>query len=594
MKIFKLCKSSILIIFLLISNLYHSQIFGPNSPSTTQTPGAGNTWVNPNNVFSSNNSRASCALPGMTKLLKSKGFGFSLLATDIVQGIRLEVEKSANVGDPISLISGWQDGTESKLDNFPLTAGSERMLVLFVGAENGNEPTVNNITYGGLNLTLATQFSFQTSFWAHLECWYLLESDLATLAIGNHNIVVNYNPFTDDQFFDITSAALFSNVDQINPFLSFEVKTVNGAAPASIQFNTPLVSGDGGMFLTGIFCGNVSNQGSTNGQTNNFSINSTFIEGTDIYRANQIVSPTSGGCLQTAYKISSTASSENPTVDFDGSANRRLMIGIGLRKVTTLDEGVYLLKSNIQVGTNLAQLGSWPISDVYTSYGGPGVLWGTTWNFSDINNANFGAQLQADIVNGSALIDHVRITVFTTSVLPVTLIDFQAKQNQETVDLTWLTGSEQNSDYYLIERSSDGINFELIGNVKAVGNSSNLQKYSFTDENPLIGLNYYRLKQFDMDGRETDFGIQSVTFVQSDSQVFPNPVSDWGNVFSLKGENLKYMIVNLQGKIIDTIEENICEEKYQFNISNQPDGQYYLIESNNCVKKIYTFQKITQ
>ena len=86
-------------------------------------------------------------------------------------------------------------------------------------------------------MTRLLETSYETSFWAHTECWYLKEADIALLAPGNYDIDVTYNTFTNDQFFDILSAALFSNVDQGNPFFSFIEHTVNGANPATTSFN---------------------------------------------------------------------------------------------------------------------------------------------------------------------------------------------------------------------------------------------------------------------------------------------------------------------------------------------------------------------
>lgn len=118
---------------------------------------------------------------------------------------------------------------------------------------------------------------------------------------------------------------------------------------------------------------------------------------------------------------------------------------------------------------------------------------------------------------------------FTFSVvLPVELLSFDAQKNKSTIDLTWETASERNSDYFLIERSPDGDSFEPIGQVSAAGEAESLTAYSFQDKAPLTGMNYYRLRQLDMDGSET---LSKIVSVQNGSlnqvQLYPNPTKDY-------------------------------------------------------------------
>jgi hypothetical protein len=84
--------------------------------------------------------------------------------------------------------------------------------------------------------------------------------------------------------------------------------------------------------------------------------------------------------------------------------------------------------------------------------------------------------------------------------LPVNLLSFTSSIDNKVVKLQWQTKLEINSSYFLIERSSDGVNFSGIGKVDAVGNSSNERKYSFIDNSPNV-VNYYRLKEVDLDGK---------------------------------------------------------------------------------------------
>lgn len=84
--------------------------------------------------------------------------------------------------------------------------------------------------------------------------------------------------------------------------------------------------------------------------------------------------------------------------------------------------------------------------------------------------------------------------------LPITLLNFKCSYKNNHVYLEWATSSEINNDYFIIERSQDGIFYEDILRILGAGNSNQLIEYSSIDFNPLIGASYYRLKQVDFDG----------------------------------------------------------------------------------------------
>ncbi len=113
------------------------------------------------------------------------------------------------------------------------------------------------------------------------------------------------------------------------------------------------------------------------------------------------------------------------------------------------------------------------------------------------------------------------------AILPVTLKSFDAKEDHNKIVLNWITSIELNNDYYIIERSGDGINYSAILTVKANNNNSN-GSYTSYDNNPTPGMNYYRLVQFDKDGNKTYFSVKAINFTvrkNDDFQVYPNPAS---------------------------------------------------------------------
>lgn len=114
----------------------------------------------------------------------------------------------------------------------------------------------------------------------------------------------------------------------------------------------------------------------------------------------------------------------------------------------------------------------------------------------------------------------------TENPLPIELISFNAKENEDQVDLSWVTATEINNDFFTIERSATGRDFEAIAFVDGAGNSNKVLSYSLTDEQPLDGVSYYRLKQTDFNGEYAYSDIVAVEFDVQESRVwtvYPNP-----------------------------------------------------------------------
>lgn len=102
--------------------------------------------------------------------------------------------------------------------------------------------------------------------------------------------------------------------------------------------------------------------------------------------------------------------------------------------------------------------------------------------------------------NGAIATDEVTVFVFREGViLPVNFIDFTASRQTNIVMLNWTTSREDNSKYYVIERGINGIHYDSIGLVRAIGTAGVVTHYQFADPLPAIGDNYYRLKQVDKD-----------------------------------------------------------------------------------------------
>jgi len=117
--------------------------------------------------------------------------------------------------------------------------------------------------------------------------------------------------------------------------------------------------------------------------------------------------------------------------------------------------------------------------------------------------------------------------------LPVELLSFNGSCTDGVVELSWQTASEFNSSHYELEHSRDGATWSVVNTQAAAGNSAELLTYNYTDVNALVGDNYYRLTQVDLDGTEKVYDVINASCAELISDyfsVFPNPSSGSFNV----------------------------------------------------------------
>jgi len=133
----------------------------------------------------------------------------------------------------------------------------------------------------------------------------------------------------------------------------------------------------------------------------------------------------------------------------------------------------------------------------------------------------------ANYVEKGAIPSFGLFTLSTAPVpLPVNFISFDAHCNGNSVMLNWKTAQEVNSHYFLVERSTDGLQWSVAGQVAAAGNTAVETAYSFAD-NPPTGNDYYRIAEYDLDGKmQLTKVLQTACGVQEVFKLWPNPVED--------------------------------------------------------------------
>jgi hypothetical protein len=175
--------------------------------------------------------------------------------------------------------------------------------------------------------------------------------------------------------------------------------------------------------------------------------------------------------------------------------------------------------------------------------------------------------------------------------LPITLIDFTAKAEGKKVRLDWETGTEENNDYFTMERSLDGKNFEQVFTKKGAGNSKVNLYYFGYDSKPYTGVSYYRLKQTDFDGKFAYSDIVSVKVVggpmstEMDVQVYPNPVSNQLIHVDVNAQNngtYTMRMINEIGQQVfsDSYEVVAGENKFEIQLPTVVTG-FYMLEIRN-------------
>lgn len=166
------------------------------------------------------------------------------------------------------------------------------------------------------------------------------------------------------------------------------------------------------------------------------------------------------------------------------------------------------------------------------------------------------------------------------SALPVDLVYFTGFQYGSGVTLEWETASELDNDRFEIEKSSDGINFSKISQIKGQGTINHTSNYYYQDMLPIDGLNYYRLKQIDYSGSFQYSEVRNVNYVDSreNISVFPNPSSDRISISELHRFSGKVMLTytDLSGKIVLSQSISNATEQSSFDISSLSRGQYIL------------------
>ncbi|MBL7813923.1 MAG: T9SS type A sorting domain-containing protein [Saprospiraceae bacterium] len=215
-------------------------------------------------------------------------------------------------------------------------------------------------------------------------------------------------------------------------------------------------------------------------------------------------------------------------------------------------------------GTSFTIIDGTSLSGAFSSYNFPTLSGSLTWSIG---------------YNGSA--GTVILTV--TTVLPVELLNFKAESDiaQHQVLLNWSTSVEENTKSFIVERSRDGQNFIPLSTHKAKGSNS---IYDDIDKQPFAGVNYYRLKMIDNDGKASYSKV--IAAIMGDKtfkiKAYPTLVTDELTVTTDGGEINSLEIINLAGQLVLSQQNAALSQNgaIQLSLSDLPQSAYILRAKN--------------
>lgn len=242
---------------------------------------------------------------------------------------------------------------------------------------------------------------------------------------------------------------------------------------------------------------------------------------------------------------------------------------------------------------------SWVILNTVSTKIGSGL---NSHNISNTTAYRYYRIIMTDNGGASGTAGFQEVEFFGTFTLPVDLIDFKVESlNDHTAELSWWTASEWANDFFVIERSEEGMEWTIIDTVYGEGYTNDLQEYHYTDHPQEKGKLYYRLQQVDIDGSTSYSPVRMIVFSGRkvlDIEVFPNPAELNSTVNVVVGEVVSSIqLVDCFGKMnMDYIPYTDYQGQIKIDLSDLSiaEGVYFLkfdTKYGTMLKSIYLISK---
>jgi hypothetical protein len=296
-----------------------------------------------------------------------------------------------------------------------------------------------------------------------------------------------------------------------------------------------------------------------------------------LYVSAPATAPTTGGTVTVAYNDAAGSS----LVSFADGASTVAVIDNLNWAVTTgngLAGGTYNLEAQ---GTGFGNIGN--TADLRLTLAGSvvgtaGVNAGTTAdpqvNRTGLTLANLTNTFYVGSVNS------------VTSPLPVELVFFTATVTNGRVKLSWETAMETNNDYFIIQRSRDGVMWDSLTHVAGSGNTSTATFYAAYDPAPYRGISYYRLVETDFAGNKIYSSVCAVNLQRSSSEIslFPNPATN--SILIQFPDAGQYSVALLNGAGQSMTDPALGTGNITLDVSHVAAGLYYVVIRQGNTKEV--------
>ncbi len=296
----------------------------------------------------------------------------------------------------------------------------------------------------------------------------------------------------------------------------------------------------------------------------------TFPVGDSLYRPISISAPSSTGAQYMA-----TYFYDNPAPTYDYGSKDAPINNVSTRE--------YWILNSVGVSSPVNVTLSWDENS-----GGVGDLtkllvarWdGDSWT-SHGNGGTTGNMSAGTVRTSAAVSSFSPFTIASSDAanpLPIELISFDAIAEDDVVNLTWQTATEINNDYFEIERSANGVDFEFVTKTMGAGNSNTILNYQAVDNAPLNGISYYRLKQVDFDGTTTYSELKLVNRISDldiNISVFESVITiNYGEA----ADRYAVSLFDMEGRMVyDNQDDVIANQTVQHQLSSKLASGIYLL-----------------
>jgi len=425
-----------------------------------------------------------------------------------------------------------------------------------------------NYFFGGAAIT--GNFKYSSLYPAEIYLGFSTAGHLIDIA-GNVDITLNGNLSTTNVAVAGTTSAKFIGSRNtkiyhygVSPF-NFTNLSVEKTSGATVTLQTPVLVAGTVSFVTGNIISSetnpliLSDDATTSGASNNSYVIGTVRKigddafsfpvgrGTGLFPVSISAPSNITDVFSASFESSTTSAGYNPESK-DASLYKVSTGGYwDIKRVTGSSAVKVILQFTNQFGsiTNLNELrvAHWN-----------GASWENLGNGGTTGNITSGSVSTA--LNVSSFSPFTLASGDASNPLPVKLVHFEVLKTELSALLKWKTSEELQSDRFDIEHASDALTWQKIGETKAAGQSGSISEYSFKHEEPLQGVNYYRLKMIDTDGTFAYSKILKQNFSEEKSKIvlYPNPVADKIFIQAPKGISIaKIDFFDTRGRLLRSL-----------------------------------------